>query len=90
MWAGFIAHGVASSFEGNVPWELRDADGTVVRSGHVTAGMETTSSPGRPSRSTCPISTAGQYIFVATTDDGSSPTRGPSSSCRSATPTDPT
>jgi len=29
----FSADGRASSFEGNVPWELRDADGTVVRDG---------------------------------------------------------
>ena len=29
----FSADGRASSFEGNVPWELRDADGNVVREG---------------------------------------------------------
>ena len=29
----FSADGVASSFEGTVPWELQDADGNVVRSG---------------------------------------------------------
>lgn len=37
----FIARGAASSFEGNVPWKLEAPDGTVVREGFATAGMET-------------------------------------------------
>ena len=36
----FTAQGRASSFEGNVPWRLRAEDGTVVREGFATAGME--------------------------------------------------
>lgn len=66
----FIASGAASSFEGNVPWELRDADGTVVRSGATTAGMETR----LVAWETEPIDVSdldpGRYVFVATTDDG--------------------
>jgi len=66
----FIARGRASSFEGNVPWELRDADGTVVRSGQTTAGMDTH----LIAWETEPIDVSdldpGRYTFVATTDDG--------------------
>jgi hypothetical protein len=65
----FIAHGAASSVEGNVPWELRDADDTVVRSGQVTAGQETH----LVEWETEPIDVSdlepGRYTFVATTDD---------------------
>ena len=92
----FSADGRASSFEGNVPWELRDADGTVVREGTARPRLwRTSSTPGRPARSTCPTSTPGNYTFVAMTDDpsggegpGPTSTRGPSSSSRShaATP----
>jgi len=66
----FIAHGAASSFEGNVPWELRAGDGTVVRSGQTTAGMDTH----LIAWETEPIDVSdldpGRYTFVATTDDG--------------------
>ncbi len=66
----FIARGAASSFEGNVPWELRDADGAALRSGHATAGMDTH----LISWETEPIDVSdldpGRYLFVATTDDG--------------------
>ncbi|MBJ7358296.1 Gmad2 immunoglobulin-like domain-containing protein [Nocardioides sp.] len=65
----FIARGAASSFEGNVPWELRDADGTVVESGAATAAMETR----LVEWETEPIDVSdlepGPYTFVATTDD---------------------
>ena len=65
----FVARGAASSFEGNVPWELRDADGKVVRSGQVTAGQDTH----LVEWETEPIDVSdlepGQYTFVATTDD---------------------
>lgn len=66
----FIAHGAASSFEGNVPWELQAPDGAVVRSGQATAGMETH----LVEWETEPIDVSdlepGRYTFVATTDDG--------------------
>ncbi|GAB3259234.1 Gmad2 immunoglobulin-like domain-containing protein [Nocardioides dilutus] len=65
----FIARGAASSFEGNVPWELLDADGTVVESGAATAAMETH----LVEWETEPIDVSGlepgRYTFVATTDD---------------------
>lgn len=66
----FVARGAASSFEGNVPWELRDADDSVVRSGQATAGQDTH----LVEWETEPIDVSdlepGQYLFVATTDDG--------------------
>jgi hypothetical protein len=65
----FIARGAASSYEGNVPWELLDADGTVVESGAATAAMETY----LVEWETEPIDVSdlepGLYTFVATTDD---------------------
>ena len=66
----FIAHGAASSFEGNVPWELRDPEGAVVRSGQAIAGMD----DHLIDWDTDPIDVSdldpGKYVFVATTDDG--------------------
>lgn len=66
----FIAHGAASSFEGNVPWELRDSGGIVVRRGAATAGMESY----LVEWDTEPIDVSdldpGRYTFVASTDDG--------------------
>ena len=42
----FSANGRASSFEGNVPWELRDADGNVVREGSAqTYGSDRSARP---------------------------------------------
>ena len=65
----FIANGAASSFEGNVPWQLRAPDGAVVRSGQTTAGMATH----LIAWATEPIDVSdldpGRYLFVATTDD---------------------
>ena len=67
----FSADGVASSFEGTVPWELQDADGNVVRSSFAQGTMEDHLTPWE----TGPIDVAdlppGDYTFVATTDDPS-------------------
>jgi hypothetical protein len=64
----FSADGVASSFEGNVPWTLSDADGTNVRSGFATAAMEEHLVEWR----TGPIDVSdlppGTYTFLARTD----------------------
>jgi hypothetical protein len=66
----FTADGVASSFEGNVPWELTAADGAVVREGFTTAGMETRLIPWE----TEPIDVSdlppGTYTFAARTEGG--------------------
>ena len=67
----FSADGVASSFEGTVPWELRDADDTVVRSGFAQGTMEDHLTPWE----TGPIDVSdlapGTYTFEASTDDPS-------------------
>ena len=68
----FSANGRASSFEGNVPWELRDADGTVVREGTAQAfGWVEHLYPW----ATGPIDVSdlgpGDYTFVVMTDDPS-------------------
>jgi Immunoglobulin-like domain of bacterial spore germination/Sporulation and spore germination len=67
---GFIASGAASSFEGNVPWRLTDADGTVVRKGFATAGMDDHLVPWE----TEPIDVSdlepGTYVFTASTEGG--------------------
>jgi Immunoglobulin-like domain of bacterial spore germination/Sporulation and spore germination len=65
----FSADGVASSFEGTVPWELRDANGTVVRQGSAQGTMEERLT----SWATGPIDVSdlppGTYTFAARTDD---------------------
>jgi hypothetical protein len=68
----FSANGRASSFEGNVPWELRDADGTVVREGSAqTYGYVDRLYPW----ATGPIDVSdldpGEYTFVVMTADPS-------------------
>ncbi len=68
----FSANGRASSFEGNVPWELRDADDNVVREGSVqTFGSVDRLDPW----ATGPIDVSdldpGEYTFVVMTDDPS-------------------
>ena len=68
----FSARGRASSFEGNVPWELRDPDGNVVREGTTqTYGWEDHLYPW----ATGPIDVSdldpGDYTFVVMTDDPS-------------------
>jgi len=65
----FSADGVASSFEGTVPWELRDAAGNVVRTYSAQGTMEDHLTPWE----TGPIDVSdlppGTYTFVAMTDD---------------------
>jgi hypothetical protein len=68
----FSARGRASSFEGNVPWELRAPDGSVVRSGtSQTYGWEDHLYPW----ATGPIDVSdlepGDYTFAVMTDDPS-------------------
>jgi len=67
----FSADGVASSFEGSVPWELRDDSGEVVRSGVAQGTMEDHLTPWE----TGPIDVSdlapGSYVFEARTDDPS-------------------
>lgn len=64
----FIARGAASSFEGNVPWKLKASDGTVVREGFATAGMDVHLLPWE----TEPIDVSdlppGKYTFAARTE----------------------
>ena len=66
----FTADGAASSFEGNVPWELRAEDGAVVRDGFATAGMDDHLIPWE----TEPIDVSdldpGTYVFEARTEGG--------------------
>lgn len=67
----FTADGAAISFEGNVLWELRAEDGTVVRDGFATAGMDDHLIPWE----TEPIDVSdldpGTYVFEARTEGGS-------------------
>jgi immunoglobulin-like protein involved in spore germination/sporulation and spore germination protein len=67
----FTADGVASSFEGTVHWELRDADGDAVRTGVAQGSMEDQLTPW----ATGPIDVSdlppGSYVFQASTDDPS-------------------
>lgn len=81
----FSADGVAMSFEGTVPWELRDAEGNVVDEGFATGTFD-------PDRLT-PWETGdidvsglppGTYTFVARTDDpsGGAEGSGPTSDTR--------
>jgi hypothetical protein len=68
----FSANGRASSFEGNVPWELRDPNGNVVREGTAQAfGWQDHLYPW----ATGPIDVsdldAGEYTFVVMTADPS-------------------
>ena len=87
----FTADGVASSFEGTVPWELQDADGAVVRRYSAQGTMEDHLTPWETGQIDVSDLAPGTYTFVAMTDDPSGgeegparrPTRGPSSSSRS-------
>lgn len=80
----FEAEGRAASFEGTVPWELRDSGGTVVRSGAAQGTMDDHLTPW----ATGPIDVsdlpAGSYTFVALTDDpsGGAEGAGPTSDTR--------
>ena len=74
----FTANGVASSFEGTVPWELRDAGGAVVQRGFSTGSFD----PDHLTPwETGPIDVSGlppgTYTFVASTDDPSGGAEGP-------------
>ena len=66
----FTASGVASSFEANVPWEIRDGD-TVVASGFATAeGWMDKLYPWSTKVDVSDLA-PGSYTFVAMTDDPS-------------------
>jgi Immunoglobulin-like domain of bacterial spore germination/Sporulation and spore germination len=67
----FSADGVASSFEGTVPWELRDAAGTVVRRGFGQGTMEDHLTPWATEEIDVSDLAPGSYTFVAMTDDPS-------------------
>jgi Immunoglobulin-like domain of bacterial spore germination len=68
----FSANGVASSFEGSVPWELDAPDGTVVRSGTAeTYGWEDHLYPWATGQIDVSDLPAGDYTFVVRTDDPS-------------------
>jgi immunoglobulin-like protein involved in spore germination/sporulation and spore germination protein len=67
----FSADGVASSFEGSVPWQLVNPAGAVVRLGTAQGTMEDHLTPWE----TGPIDVSdlppGRYVFTASTDDAS-------------------
>jgi hypothetical protein len=68
----FSANGVASSFEGNVPWTLLAADGGVVRSGSAhTYGYVDRLYPWATGRIDVSDLAPGDYTFVVATDDPS-------------------
>ncbi|WP_164519689.1 Gmad2 immunoglobulin-like domain-containing protein [Nocardioides ferulae] len=65
------AHGVASSFEATVPWQVRDASGTVVKKGFSTAeGWMDKLYPWETEIDLSGLA-PGEYTFVAMTDDPS-------------------
>jgi immunoglobulin-like protein involved in spore germination/sporulation and spore germination protein len=67
----FTAEGVSSSFEATTPWEIRDADGKVVKEGFATAeGWMDKLYPWSTEVDVSDLP-AGQYTFVAMTDDPS-------------------
>ncbi len=67
----FTAHGVGSSFEANVPWEIRDGD-EVVKSGFTTAeGWMDKLYPWETEAIDVSDLAPGDYTFVAMTDDAS-------------------
>lgn len=67
----FTASGVSSSFEATTPWEIRSADGTVVKKGFATAeGWMDRLYPWETEVDVSDLE-PGQYTFVAMTDDPS-------------------
>lgn len=69
--AGFTAHGAANSFEANVPWEIRDEHGKVVKKGYATAaGWGDRLYPWSATIDVRDLP-AGFYTFAAMTDDPS-------------------
>jgi hypothetical protein len=67
----FVADGRASSFEGTVPWELRDGAGAVVKQGFAQAGMDDHLIPWKTEPIDVSDLSPGEYTFVAMTDDAS-------------------
>ena len=67
----FVADGRASSFEGTVPWELRDSLDAVVRHGFAQAAMGDHLMPWKTERIDVSDLPPGSYEFVAMTDDPS-------------------
>jgi hypothetical protein len=68
----FSAQGKASSFEGNVPWQLLDANGSVVRSGHAQSyGYEGHLYPWATGHIDVTGLAPGEYTFKVMTDDPS-------------------
>jgi hypothetical protein len=68
----FSARGVASSFEGTVPWQLKAADGTVVRQGSAqTYGWVDRLYPWATGRIDVSDLAPGEYTFAVMTDDPS-------------------
>lgn len=68
----FTATGLASSFEATVPWELRDAQGSVVKDGFATAeGWMDRLYPFSTEVDVSDLA-PGDYVFAAMTDDPSS------------------
>jgi hypothetical protein len=65
----FSADGVASSFEGTVPWELQDDSGAVVREGSAQGTMEDHLTPWETGEIDVSDLAPGTYTFVASTDD---------------------
>jgi hypothetical protein len=67
----FTASGVSSSFEATTPWEIRSADGTVVKKGFTTAeGWMDRLYPWEGQVDVSDLD-PGEYSFVAMTDDPS-------------------
>jgi Immunoglobulin-like domain of bacterial spore germination/Sporulation and spore germination len=68
----FSARGVASSFEGTVPWQLKAADGTVVEQGTAqTYGWQDHLYPWATGHIDVSGLDPGEYTFVVMTDDPS-------------------
>lgn len=68
----FSARGVASSFEGNVPWELQSPDGAVVRQGTAQSyGWQDRLYPWATGSIDVSDLPPGEYTFVVRTDDPS-------------------
>jgi hypothetical protein len=68
----FSARGVASSFEGNVPWQLEAPDGTVVEHGNATSfGSEDHLYPWATGHIDVSGLDPGEYTFKVMTDDPS-------------------
>lgn len=67
----FTANGAASSFEGTVPWELRNSDDDVVLEGFAQGTMEDHLTPWATEEIDVSDLAPGSYTFVAMTDDPS-------------------